>query len=98
MGTIVLFQAVYELLKQSASPRFVTISSSGGSLDGRAIKFPVGGVSYGATKAALNWVTRKMHFENEWLGTYKHSIITSVYLYLLKPFCRSYLSDFSWPR
>jgi hypothetical protein len=23
---------------------------------------------YGASKAALNWVTRKIHFENEWLS------------------------------
>ncbi|KJA22326.1 hypothetical protein HYPSUDRAFT_164726 [Hypholoma sublateritium FD-334 SS-4] len=66
-GTIVLFQAVYGLLKKSASPRFIPISTSGACLDGRAIKFPKGGIEYGATKAALNWATRKIHFENEWL-------------------------------
>jgi hypothetical protein len=24
---------------------------------------------YGLSKAPLNWVARKIHFENEWLGT-----------------------------
>ncbi|KJA22263.1 hypothetical protein HYPSUDRAFT_215866 [Hypholoma sublateritium FD-334 SS-4] len=66
-GTVVLFQAMYGLLRKSASPRFVPISTSAACLDGNAIKFPTGSVAYGATKAALNWATRKIHFENEWL-------------------------------
>ncbi|KJA22316.1 hypothetical protein HYPSUDRAFT_41181 [Hypholoma sublateritium FD-334 SS-4] len=66
-GTIILFQAVYGLLKKSVSPRFVPISTRAASFDGRSIKFQSGGVAYGATKAALNWATRKIHFENDWL-------------------------------
>ncbi|KJA22291.1 hypothetical protein HYPSUDRAFT_41169 [Hypholoma sublateritium FD-334 SS-4] len=66
-GTIVLFQAVYGLLKKSISPRFVPISSSVGCLDSDSIKHLAGGLAYGASKAALNWATRKIHFENEWL-------------------------------
>ncbi|KJA15534.1 hypothetical protein HYPSUDRAFT_219976 [Hypholoma sublateritium FD-334 SS-4] len=66
-GTVVLFQAVYDLLKKSKTPRFVPISTISGSLGGEIIKLPMGGVAYGATKAALNWTTRKIHFENDWL-------------------------------
>ena len=69
-GTIVLFQAMYGLLKKSATPRFVPISNAGASLNGKGITRPLGNVMYGATKAALNWATRKIHFENDWLGAY----------------------------
>lgn len=73
-GTIVLFQAMYRLLGKSTSPRFVTISSGIGALNRGMIKVPVGSVAYGASKAALNWATRKMHFENEWLGGFVYMI------------------------
>ncbi|KJA22257.1 hypothetical protein HYPSUDRAFT_41152 [Hypholoma sublateritium FD-334 SS-4] len=66
-GAIILFQAVYDLLKKSNSPRFVSISSAAGCLDGTVIRSPTGSVAYGPTKAALNWTTRKIHFENDWL-------------------------------
>ncbi|KJA22255.1 hypothetical protein HYPSUDRAFT_41149 [Hypholoma sublateritium FD-334 SS-4] len=69
-GAIILFQAVYNLLKKSGSPRFVPISSITGCLDGPVIRSPTGSVAYGATKAALNWTTRKIHFENDWLVTF----------------------------
>ena len=69
-GTIILFQAVYDLLKKSDSPRFVPISTRAACFDGGSIKHTSGGVAYGATKAALNWATRKIHFENDWLGAY----------------------------
>lgn len=83
VGTIVLFQAVCALLRRSACPRFVTVSSSGGCIAGEMIQVPVGTVAYGSSKAALNWATRKMHFENEWLGeshpsdTMSHSPLTA---------------------
>ena len=67
-GTVVLFQAVYSLLKKSTNPRFVPVTSVGGRLSGGLIETPFGNVSYGATKAALNWVSRKIHFENPWLS------------------------------
>ncbi|KII86985.1 hypothetical protein PLICRDRAFT_113403 [Plicaturopsis crispa FD-325 SS-3] len=64
IGTVVLYQAVYSLLKASPSPKFVGISSMGGSVTiGPTI--PFGLFAYGATKAALNWFTRKVHHENE---------------------------------
>lgn len=74
-GTIVLFQAMYGLLKKSAAPRFVPISNAGASLGGKGITRPLGNVLYGATKAALNWATRKNHFENDWLGAYICSFV-----------------------
>jgi len=66
-GTIVLFQSMYYLLKKSANPHFIPVSTVGGRLSGGIIEAPFGNVSYGATKAALNWAARKIHFENPWL-------------------------------
>ncbi|PPQ89240.1 LOW QUALITY PROTEIN: hypothetical protein CVT25_001319 [Psilocybe cyanescens] len=68
VGPVVLFGAVYELLKKSKNPRFIPISSRGGSLSGPIIEFPMGSVIYASTKATLNWVSRKIHFENDWLS------------------------------
>ncbi|KAF8172899.1 NAD(P)-binding protein [Pholiota molesta] len=66
LGPIVLFQSIRGLLQASAAPRFVPISSGAGSL----ASIGTAGMdmaTYGTSKAALNWVTRKIHFENEWL-------------------------------
>lgn len=65
IGTLVLFQAAYPLMKASTlKPKFVPISSSAGSLAvGSA--FPMGHLAYGASKAAENYLARKLHYENE---------------------------------
>ncbi|KAF9473262.1 NAD(P)-binding protein [Pholiota conissans] len=69
LGPIVLFQAFRDVLKASTQPRFIAVSSTGGSIDLiSTVPFDVG--PYGASKAALNWVVRKIHFENEWLIAY----------------------------
>ncbi|KAF8176074.1 NAD(P)-binding protein [Pholiota molesta] len=52
LGPLVLFQSIRAVLRASALPRFP------GDMDI---------ATYGTSKAALNWVTRKIHFENEWL-------------------------------
>ncbi|KAL1700545.1 hypothetical protein EV121DRAFT_295104 [Schizophyllum commune] len=61
-GPLVLFQATYSLLKESKAPKFVAISSGFGSIAnaGRTsmLMYP-----YGASKAALNWVVRKLHHD-----------------------------------
>ncbi|KAF8172738.1 NAD(P)-binding protein [Pholiota molesta] len=57
LGPVVLFQSFSGVLKASPLPRFIPISRGPG-MDIAA---------YGASKAALNFVTRKIHFENEWL-------------------------------
>ncbi|KJA15416.1 hypothetical protein HYPSUDRAFT_207904 [Hypholoma sublateritium FD-334 SS-4] len=67
LGTVILFQALHDLLKASASPRFIPISTGGASLSRKTIELPINIAAYGSSKAALNYVTRKIHFENEWL-------------------------------
>lgn len=74
VGTFVLFRASYELLKSSTpSPKFIAISTGAGSIEyGAAL--PVGFVPYGVSKAALNYLARKLHFEYEkdGLGEWRH--------------------------
>ncbi|KAI5892860.1 NAD(P)-binding protein [Schizophyllum commune H4-8] len=61
-GPLVLFQAAYPLLSESPSPKFVPVTSAMGSIaDGTT--YPIYTYAYGASKAALNWVTRKLHFD-----------------------------------
>ncbi|EIN06095.1 NAD(P)-binding protein [Punctularia strigosozonata HHB-11173 SS5] len=65
IGTLVLFQATYALLVASTtSPKFIPVSSIGGSLIA-APPVPMKLFVYGASKAAENWMTRKIHFEYE---------------------------------
>ncbi|PPQ79770.1 hypothetical protein CVT25_003323 [Psilocybe cyanescens] len=75
-GPIVLFQSMFSLLKKSPEPRFVSISSIGGCIGMGLLPTQVGGICYGATKAALNWATRKIHFENDWLGGVSTDMVT----------------------
>lgn len=67
IGPLVLFQATYPLLKASTnSPKFVLISSRTGSITNGAV-YPWGILTYGASKAAANYLARKLHFENDGL-------------------------------
>lgn len=66
IGPLILFQAFVALLQKSKSPRFVTVTSGLASI-GDQDKYPMQVAAYGASKAALNYVTRKIHYENEWL-------------------------------
>jgi len=69
VGTLALFQAVYPLLLPSPSgalPKFVTISSIVGSI-GDLENWPAVSSPYGMSKAALNWLTKNIHIENEGL-------------------------------
>ncbi len=61
-GPVLLFQAVLPLLHKGS--KFVTMSSSAGSIGGIELR-PVPNAPYGASKAALNYITRKAHFEHE---------------------------------
>jgi norsolorinic acid ketoreductase len=63
-GTLVLFQAVHGLLEAAKMPKFIPIGTPVGSI-GEIEKFPLGSTAYGTSKAALHFLTRKMHFENE---------------------------------
>ncbi|KAL1683364.1 hypothetical protein EV122DRAFT_286513 [Schizophyllum commune] len=62
IGPLVLFQAAYPLLRGSANPRFVTVSSGLGSI-ALAGELSVNMYAYGASKAAVNWVMRKLHHD-----------------------------------
>lgn len=63
-GPLILFQAVKPLLEKSKQPKFVVLGSPLGSIGGMEQRpFPMG--AYGASKAMLHYIMRKIHFENE---------------------------------
>ncbi|TFK37008.1 hypothetical protein BDQ12DRAFT_724461 [Crucibulum laeve] len=67
IGVLVLFQAMHHLLKASkSSPKFVPLSSPVASLTAY-ISIPAGYTCYGVSKAAVNYIARRIHYENEWL-------------------------------
>ncbi|KAL1756797.1 hypothetical protein FB107DRAFT_273618 [Schizophyllum commune] len=61
-GPLVLFQAACPLLRGSTNPKFVTVSSGLGSI-ALAGELSVNMYAYGASKAAVNWVMRKLHHD-----------------------------------
>ncbi|KAL4941676.1 hypothetical protein BDV06DRAFT_235940 [Aspergillus oleicola] len=63
IAPLVLFQALWPLLQNSptGSPKFISISSSVGSL---AAQEPVPGGAYGPSKAAMNWFTKALHLQH----------------------------------
>jgi len=63
-GPLALFQATLPLLNSAKQPKIVTIGSSAGSVGGME-KRPMPNTTYGTSKAALHYLTRKMHFEHE---------------------------------
>jgi norsolorinic acid ketoreductase len=63
-GTLVLFQAVHGLLSASKNPKFIPIGTPVGSTSEQE-NFPLPSTSYGSSKAALHFLTRKLHFEHE---------------------------------
>lgn len=66
IGALILFQAVHPLLQSASQPRFVVVSAIAGSIGGlESHRVPFG--AYGMSKAALNYLTRKIHAENPWL-------------------------------
>jgi NAD(P)-dependent dehydrogenase (short-subunit alcohol dehydrogenase family) len=70
LGPLALFQATYPLLRVStASPKFIPVSSLAGSLE-IGTKAPLQKLAYGTSKAALNFLTRKLRMENDGLGVF----------------------------
>ncbi|PWY93392.1 NAD(P)-binding protein [Aspergillus sclerotioniger CBS 115572] len=68
VGPVRLFQATLPLLRRSPRGRFVVMSSLMGTIAGMGdVAIPI--AAYGASKAAVNFFTRKMHFENERVAT-----------------------------
>lgn len=64
IGSLLLFQATAPLLRLASRPIFIAISSGAGSIGGMEALKDVQNTAYGASKAALNFVVRKIHFEN----------------------------------
>ncbi|TRM63741.1 hypothetical protein BD626DRAFT_548079 [Schizophyllum amplum] len=62
-GPLVLFQATYELLRVSKSPKFIAVTSALACI-AVGPELPMNQMAYGMSKAALNWVTRKLHHDN----------------------------------
>lgn len=63
VGTIVLFQAAWPLLKLSSNPLFVALSTGIASI-GDMEGLPLPSTAYGMSKVAINYMVRKTHFEN----------------------------------
>jgi norsolorinic acid ketoreductase len=68
IAVLALFQAFEPLLRkaQNKNPKFVALSSNLGSI-GLAPFIPGPWFCYGVTKAALNYLVRRVHVENDWL-------------------------------
>ena len=62
-GPVRLFQATLPLLKAAKQPKFIVISSAVSTIT-NAEYIPYTVTSYGASKAALNFLLRRIHIEN----------------------------------
>ena len=71
IGSLLLFQATAPLLKKSANGpgKFVAVSSPIGSIGGMEQR-PYPMTACGVSKTALNYLVRKLHFENEEIVTF----------------------------
>ncbi|KAF4976732.1 hypothetical protein FZEAL_6647 [Fusarium zealandicum] len=63
IGPLTVFQGLWPLLQKSAAPKLINMTSSVGCI---AYQEAPGG-AYGPSKAALNWLTRALHCQNEGL-------------------------------
>ncbi|CAG9990289.1 unnamed protein product [Clonostachys byssicola] len=74
IGPVTLLQAFLPLLKASETgqPLFLVISTFVGSIGGQEslANLPAVFSPYGASKAALNWIIRRLHYEEPWLTTW----------------------------
>jgi norsolorinic acid ketoreductase len=69
VGVILLFKAVRSLLLAAKEPKFVTLGTSAASMSEMASRnFP--NSVYGTSKAALNYITLKTHYENPTLTAF----------------------------
>ncbi|CDZ98565.1 Predicted short chain-type dehydrogenase [Phaffia rhodozyma] len=68
IGVVVLYKEFYSLLHASiVAPKFIVVSSGAGSAE-LAFQFKMPLAVYGASKAAVNYTTVKMHLESEESG------------------------------
>ncbi|EIN06058.1 NAD(P)-binding protein [Punctularia strigosozonata HHB-11173 SS5] len=63
LGPLFLFQSSWALLKASSStPKFIIMTTRAGSI-GYGTQLPLNMIPYGTSKAASNFLARKLHFE-----------------------------------
>jgi len=67
VGHLVLFQTLRPLLQKSKGPKWASISSISGSIGTMGTLDTWITPAYGASKAALNWLTRAIHCSQPWL-------------------------------
>ncbi|KXN87625.1 Norsolorinic acid ketoreductase, partial [Leucoagaricus sp. SymC.cos] len=65
-GVLTLFQTFIPLLQKSKAPKFIPFTSAVASLTAY-IDLPAGYACYGTSKVALNYLARRIHFENKWI-------------------------------
>ncbi|EEU36108.1 uncharacterized protein NECHADRAFT_72849 [Fusarium vanettenii 77-13-4] len=63
IGPLTVFQGLWPLLQKSTAPKVINVTSSVGCIN---IQEGPGG-AYGPSKAALNWLTRALHMQNQGL-------------------------------
>lgn len=66
IGPLVLFQATAALLEAAKDPKFFVVSTAAASITDM---MPMPAAAYSASKAAINFITRKIHFEHEKITT-----------------------------
>jgi norsolorinic acid ketoreductase len=91
IAPLLLFQACAPLLQAASAPKFVVVSSGAGSLS-NVVNLPVENTAYGASKAAVNFVTRRIHYENPHLtafvlnpGWLQTDVSTAIYSFRSSP-------------
>jgi norsolorinic acid ketoreductase len=63
VGTFSIFQAAWQLLEASSHPIFMALSTGVASI-GDMESIPLPSTAYGISKIAVNYMVRKIHFEN----------------------------------
>ncbi|KAL4984523.1 NAD(P)-binding protein [Aspergillus falconensis] len=66
-SAVLFFQTFKALLKKSSSPKWVSVSTFGGSVGFMPTINSFEAPAYGASKAALNWLTEAIHHSQEWM-------------------------------
>ncbi|KAF5010726.1 hypothetical protein FDECE_3137 [Fusarium decemcellulare] len=74
IGPVILLQAAYPLLKaaKAGNPMFLAMSTGIGSIatQKELASLPAAFSPYGASKAALDWLVNRVHYEEPWLTTW----------------------------
>lgn len=70
VAPLALFQAVAPLLQAAAAPKFLVVSTAVSSIQTLEAHSVVPLGAYGASKVAVNYLVRRIAFENRWLNAF----------------------------